>query len=362
MIGTRKFGDGPPMTRDSIFRIASLTKPIAAVATMMLVDDGVLHLDDTVDEWLPELANPQVLRSIDAELDDTVPAVRAITVDDLLTYRFGWGNILVPPDTYPIQRAEVELDLKTLGPPWPPTRHTPDEWMQRLGSLPLMYQPGEQWLYNTAGAGVGRAHRAGGRLAPGSIPARANLRAARYGRHGIQRVAATTRSPDDGVRARSGNRRAGGARRRGRQLVERATGAPERRRLAGVDHRRLLELRADAADRRSAPGCPIISAASIELMTTDQLTRRQREADRLFLGDTGGWGLGLLVPAAGDDGRRIAGGYGWDGGTGTTWRSDMRRDVTGILFTQRAMTSPEPPEVFTDFWSAVYGANGDGAA
>jgi CubicO group peptidase (beta-lactamase class C family) len=55
----------------------------------------------------------------------------------------------------------------------------------------------------------------------------------------------------------------------------------------------------------------------------------------------------------------VPGGFGWDGGTGTTWRSDTDSDVTGILFTQRAMTSPEAPELFVDFWSCAYGALGD---
>jgi CubicO group peptidase (beta-lactamase class C family) len=149
VIGTGSFGDSRPMPRDAVFRIASLTKPIAAVAAVILMEDGALRLDDRVDELLPELANRRVLRSIDSELDDTVPAVRPITVEDVLTFRLGFGTVMVPPGTYPIQRAEEELQLRTLGPPWPPTPHPPDAWMQRLGSLPLMHQPGDHWIYNT---------------------------------------------------------------------------------------------------------------------------------------------------------------------------------------------------------------------
>ncbi len=144
VIGAKAFGDAEPMPRDAIFRIASLTKPITAVAAMVLVDDGVLTLDTAVDEYLPELADRRVLRSLDAPLDDTVPAERAITLEDLLTFRLGFGAVMAPPDTYPIQVAERELQLCTLGPPWPPPSHTPDEWIGHFGSLPLMYQPGDQ--------------------------------------------------------------------------------------------------------------------------------------------------------------------------------------------------------------------------
>ena len=149
VIGTKAFGDRRPMVRDAIFRIASLTKPIAAVAALTLVEEGVLGLDRPVDDLLPELADRQVLRSLDAELGDTVPATRPITVDDLLTFRLGFGCIMAPPRTYPIQRREEDLKLASLGPPWPPTPYTPDEWIGRLGSLPLMDQPGAEWRYNT---------------------------------------------------------------------------------------------------------------------------------------------------------------------------------------------------------------------
>lgn len=155
VIGTMAFAAREPMRRDAIFRIASLTKPIAAVAAMILVEDGSLQLDAPIDPWLPELGNRRVLRSLDADLDDTVPANRPITLEDLLSFRLGFGTVMAPPNTYPIQAAEAELQLRTLGPPWPPTPHTPDEWIRRFGSLPLMHQPGERWLYNTGAQVLG---------------------------------------------------------------------------------------------------------------------------------------------------------------------------------------------------------------
>jgi CubicO group peptidase (beta-lactamase class C family) len=87
-------------------------------------------------------------------------------------------------------------------------------------------------------------------------------------------------------------------------------------------------------------------------MTTDRLSRAQREASRLFVGEHGGWGLGMAVPAAGST-APLPCGVGWEGGTGTTWRSNPRSGVTGILFTQRQASSPVPPPVVDDFWAAV---------
>ena len=155
-IGTPSFADDTPLARDAIFRIASLTKPITAVAAMTLVEEGVLRLDQPIDELVPELANRRVLRAIDAELDDTVPADRPITLEDLLSFRLGFGSVMAPPGSYPIQRAEAELGLQSIGgPPWPPVAHDVDGWIGALGSLPLMYQPGEQWLYNTSAQVLG---------------------------------------------------------------------------------------------------------------------------------------------------------------------------------------------------------------
>lgn len=107
-------------------------------------------------------------------------------------------------------------------------------------------------------------------------------------------------------------------------------------------------------------GVRIISDTSVALMLTDHLSAHQRSAARVFLGEHGGgWGLGMPVPAAAVHAPSIPGGFGWDGGTGTTWRSDLDTGITGILFTQRAMTSPEPPAVFVDFWDFAYGAMTD---
>jgi CubicO group peptidase (beta-lactamase class C family) len=100
----------------------------------------------------------------------------------------------------------------------------------------------------------------------------------------------------------------------------------------------------------------ILSPATVELMTADRLTASQRDASRLFLGEHGGWGLGLAVPATGSSGQPLPCGFGWDGGSGTTWRSSPRSGVTGILFTQRQATSPVPPPIVEEFWAGVNAA------
>src|SRR5881397_820341 len=149
-IGAMAFGSNEPMRRDTIFRITSMTKPILAAATMMLVEDGKVALAEPVDRLLPELADRKVLKRIDGPLDETVPARRPITVDDLLTFRMGHGLIMEPTfdPPFPIVIAARDLEL-VMGPPEPRTPHDPDEWLKRFGTLPLMYQPGERWQYNT---------------------------------------------------------------------------------------------------------------------------------------------------------------------------------------------------------------------
>lgn len=142
--GTGTIG-GEPLTRQSLFRIASITKPIVAAATMVLLERGRFGLDDPVRQWLPELADPVVLRAVDAPLDDTVPAEAPIRVRDLLTLQGGHG---FPADFSAPVVARLVDDLHQ-GPPQPATVPPPDEWMARLGRVPLLHQPGAGWTYNT---------------------------------------------------------------------------------------------------------------------------------------------------------------------------------------------------------------------
>jgi len=126
-----------------------------------------------------------------------------------------------------------------------------------------------------------------------------------------------------------------------------------------------------AADGRTADGGRLLSVVSVRQMTRDRMTAAERAESRIFVGDHSGWGLMMLVPAegAGDtagntaegagnpaDNSKIPGGFGWDGGSGTAWRTDTSRGLTGILLTQRMATSPEPIPLVTDFWAAAYAA------
>jgi CubicO group peptidase (beta-lactamase class C family) len=155
-IGKMAFGGGEPMRRDTIFRIASMTKPVIAAATMMLVEDGALALDEPVDRLLPELANRRVLRRVDGPVDDMVPAARPITVEDLLTFRMGYGMILEPTSDPPFPIIEAARALPLMqGAPGRDVPVDPDTWMERFGSLPLMYQPGERWQYNVGSLVLG---------------------------------------------------------------------------------------------------------------------------------------------------------------------------------------------------------------
>src|SRR5690242_14488687 len=126
---------------DAIARIASITKPITAAAVMLLVDEGGVSLDDPIARWLPELASPQVVRTPESPLDDVVPAARAVTVEDLLTFRAGWG---FPSDFSLPAVVELFQKLPVLG-----ERQAPDDWLATLAGVPMLRQPGEAWLYNT---------------------------------------------------------------------------------------------------------------------------------------------------------------------------------------------------------------------
>src|SRR5579859_1989270 len=155
VLGTLSFGNPTPMKSDTIFRIASITKPVGAAAAMILVEECRLRLDDSIEPWLPELANRRVLKSIASPIDDTVPATRPLTVRDVLTYCIGFGSVMAAQDTYPIQKYIRDYRLGGDGPPMPSKAPTTQEWIQKLGSLPLMAQPGERFMYNTSGDVLG---------------------------------------------------------------------------------------------------------------------------------------------------------------------------------------------------------------
>jgi CubicO group peptidase (beta-lactamase class C family) len=126
LLGTKGVGDSERISRDTIFRISSMTKPIIAVATMQYIEDGILHLNEPVERLLPELADRHVLRRLDGPLTDTVPAQRSITVQDLLTFRLGFGQLPAAKEAYPILMAADEQQIG-MGPPSPATTPAPHD-------------------------------------------------------------------------------------------------------------------------------------------------------------------------------------------------------------------------------------------
>ena len=331
------------MAPDSIFRIASITKPITAAAVMMLVDDGRIALDDPVERWLPELAAPKVVRTPDAPVDDVVPADRPITVFDLLTFRAGYG--FGPDFTLPAVAAlfdEVQRDGRK-----PQSLPAPDEWMAALGRLSLVYQPGEQWLYNTCSDVQGvLVARASGRSLPEffaerifeplgmadtgfAVPAAGRDRlTTAYWRNSAGKLELLDGA--DGLFTSPPAFPSGGG-----GLVSTADDwhAFGRMLLAGgvVGERRLL------------------SAESVRLMTTDHLTQQQRDFGDLFL-EGQGWGFGGSVDVTDRDPWNVDGRYGWVGGTGTAAHIVPSTGLVAILLTQMALSSPVPPAVLREFW------------
>jgi CubicO group peptidase (beta-lactamase class C family) len=330
-----------------------MTKPITAVATLLLVEDGKLELDEPVDRLLPELANRSVLKRIDARLTEVEPAKRAITVRDLLTFQMGFGIVMAPPGTYAIQKAADELELNQ-GMPAPATPPAPDEWIRRFGTLPLMAQPGEQWQYNTGADVLGvLIARAAGK------PFDSFLRERLCGPLGMvdtdfcvpaAKLARFTTSyvvdPEtkqlklydaiDGQWSRPPAFPGGGA-----GLVSTVDDFARFSRflLAGglVDGKRLL------------------TAASIRKMTTDQLTSAVKGRGGLTPGffDRHGWGFCTHVVTQRDELGFSAGSYGWNGGLGTSWYVDPTKQLAGILLTNRSFESPASPLLFKEFWRSV---------
>ena len=355
-IGTLALDDPSPMKRDSIFRIASITKPVTAVAAMMLVEDCKLRLDDSIEPWLPELANRRVLKSLASELHDTVPAARAITVRDLLTYRMGFGSVMARRDAHPIQRLIREYRIGGDGPMLPSQAPGLDEWLRRLGSLPLLAHPGERWMYHVSGDALGAlVARVSGQslgafmrerifnplgmrdtafhVPPGKIK---RLPALYFFNRHTNRLEFFDDVTESAWRSEPPFESGGGG------LV------------STVDD--YLAFSRMMLNKGRHGREQILSRAAVDLMTSDHLTPEQRKGSEIFFGTHSSWGLGLAVDIRRREVYHNPGRFGWTGGFGTTAYTDPTEGLIGILFTQRLVDSPEPMKVFTDFWTLAYGA------
>jgi CubicO group peptidase (beta-lactamase class C family) len=332
-----------PMARDSIFRIASITKPITAAAVMMLVEDGQITLDDPVAPWLPELASPAVVRTPAGPVDDVVPAIRPITVADLLTFRAGYGF----PSDFSLPAVRLLVSELKQGPPQPQLVVAPDEWMAALARIPLLRQPGEAWLYNTCSDILGvLIARVSGRPLPEFLAERL------FGPLGMADTGFEV--PASKLDRFTSYYRTGPA--GGLELVDAPGGQwsnlPAFPSGAGglvstVDdwHRFARMLLAGG----SLGGRQLLSAASVQQMTTDQLTPSQRDASRLFL-EGQGWGFGGSVDVEAIDPWNVTGRYGWVGGTGTAAHVTASSGAVAVLLSQLELVGPTPPALMREFW------------
>ena len=352
-LGDMAFGSSVPMRRDTIFRLASTTKPITAAGAMILVEECKVRLDDPVDDWLPELSNRRVLRTIESPLDDTVPAKRALTLRDLLTFRSGYGEVAFISPMCPLQKAMVEARLPLSE--WP-FAGTPDEFMKRLGSLPLSHQPGERWLYHMSAEILGVLI---GRVSGRSLGAFLH-----------ERIFEPLGMTDTGFHVPETKRHRlpvcyGADMMSGKLVVLEEAGGGYAARPAGFESGAgglvstvddLLAFGRMMLVNDTYRGERILSRPTIELMTMDHLTPAQKAASPFFddFWDTRGWGLGLGIITARNDLADVPGRFGWDGAFGTSWYVDPREELIGVLMTQRRPDRLALPPVVLDFWTSAY--------
>jgi CubicO group peptidase (beta-lactamase class C family) len=337
---------GPPVARDSLFRIASVTKPVVGAATLALVAEGLVGLDEPVDRLLPELAARRVLRRMDGPLDDTVPAARPVTTRDLLTFTFGFGvfsDVFMAPQPWPVVASADDLGLATIGPPDRAVQPDADTWMARLGSLPLIAQPGERWMYNTGASvlGVLLARAAGqpcGEVLRTRIFEPLGMADTAFWTAEPGRLAEAYRPTPDGLVTWD---TPDGLWSRPPAFEDGAAGL-----LSTVDDllafgRMLLH-----------DGETVLPPAAAAAMRTDQLTAAQKAHGGLgpeFF-DELSWSFCQAVYPDGS--------FGWEGGFGSSWLVDPASDLIVIILTQRMFESPALPAVHSDIRAAAYAALG----
>ena len=342
-------GSSTPMAADTICRLASTTKPIVSACAMALVEDGTLRLDDPVDDLLPELSDMTVLAAPFGPLDQTVAAKRAITLRHLLTFTFGTGMIPAAPGTVPIADA-----LDAIGP------QPLDEWVRRLGALPLVHQPGEGWLYDIAADVTGvLIARATGRsfgeilreriFEPlGMADTGFSVPAENLGRfataYGLSDGAGELVVEDgpDGQWSRP-------------PVMESGSGGLVSTAEDFLTFASVLLAGGTYRDGR------LLSRESVALMTSDQLTAEQKAACGFGPGyfDAMGWGFGMSVITRRTNDGLSVGSYGWPGMYGTAWYNDPAEDLAVIVMMQRSHAGNQQLPMWHDFWAAVYGAIDD---
>jgi CubicO group peptidase (beta-lactamase class C family) len=352
-IGAMGYNTKELIQRNTIFRLASMTKPITAVGAMLLIEECKLRLDDPVDDWLPELKDRRVLRTIDSPLDDTVPARRSITLRDLMTFRSGYGEVEFISPSCLLVKAMIEAQLPLFAFPF---AHSSEEFMKRLGNLPLAFQPGEQWLYHMSSdiLGVLIARVSGKSLG-------AFLRERIFEPLGMNETgfcvpeAKLDRLPicygADMVTGKVvvlDEARGGWASRP--PTFESGAGGLVSTVDDMVAFGRMMLNGGTYRNQR------ILSRFSVEAMTTDQLPTEQKAVSPFFenFWDTYGWGLGLGVITKRSELAAVPGRFGWDGAFGSSWWVDPKEQMLGVLMAQRRPDVLGMPSTVRDFWTSAY--------
>ena len=337
-LGRRDIAGDKPMTRDTIFRIASMTKPITSVVALMLMEEGRLKLDDPITRWAPEFSDMQVLLAPDGPLDQTAPARRDITVEDLMTHRSGLAYGFTSMG--PIAQAHEKSLGPALGTPL-----MPDEWMKRLGDLPLSHQPGDRFHYSHAtdvlGFIIARIEgkpldqvlqdRVFGPLGMTDtafhVPLEKQDRAAKLYRinpetDAMEEVALPYHSTPPAFSAGGGG------------LVSTAD-----------DY---LKFARAMLGKGEVDGVRLLKTETVEMMISDRLTEAQKAIPFMgipfWLGQGFGLGLSVITDPVKQAwmGAGNAGAFGWPGAFGTWWQADPQADMVLIYLIQNSM--PLGPE------------------
>lgn len=321
---------GKPMRRDAIFRIASMTKPIVSAAVLQVIEEGKLRLLDPVANWLPELAEMQVMKEPNGPVAETEPLARPITVLDLLTHRSGitydfnsFGEL--QQATAPLRGGGIIADM------------TPDEWMQTLGETPLISQPGKTWHYSFSTDVLGvLISRIDGTSLYDSLSARilgplgmkdtgfhvGQDRRERFTVGYMRDEAGKLKVHDHPDTSWFGKvpRFEGG----GGALVSTAD-----------DYARFARA---LLNKGEIDGTRILSRKMVEAMTRDWIADHQRPPHFPVFDILGAHGFGLGVSVVGPDGHDAAlaspGKFGWPGAYSTRWFADPSEDLVAIMMTQ----------------------------
>lgn len=333
-VGWRNVEAGLPMQNDTIFRIASMTKPITTVAALMLVEQGRMALTDPIARWLPEFADMSILIDPQGPLDAVVPARRAITILDLMTHRSGLAYSFSASGPIAEAYGQALGDVAEI-------RLSPHQWLAALGRLPLLYQPGERMHYGHSTEVLGYLVE---RVAGVSFPE--FLRAHIFAPLGMRdtafhvpadnrsRLARIYRAEEDGLRAvdipipqRPPIFCAGGG-----MLVSTADDY--------LAFARLL-LGGGAVD-----GVRLLDRETVTMMRTNQLSDTQRAFPFLGKPYWRGMGFGLGLGIVTDPARHAwmgpghAGAFTWPGVWGTWWQADPQLDAVLLYMIQNVPASP----------------------